>query len=249
MPSSATCSRAMQRPCARSRAITNDATRSSTRSDAKIASASQRSTALFRTDEHTHNNFLELIRPHRSVQRHKEKAWQSDGAFLQNRPLRDNTVAAESVGLWRPRDSTNLEMESECSLGCGARGAQRGPASGASHTSVISVQHDGGTQSCSLLKGRCLHLKPASSSERVSDFTCVTDTHADVLRRLEEEHRRRYQRAAYALQRRHPDPWWRLQSAGEYDARAPHLFACGGNVVFSRVKKEVIDDGLQWFAV
>ncbi|EKF39293.1 hypothetical protein MOQ_000488 [Trypanosoma cruzi marinkellei] len=94
-----------------------------------------------------------------------------------------------------------------------------------------------------------LELHFASPSERKQDFTRVVDPYAETMRRLEEEHHRRFRRALYRLQQVHPDPWWRLQSSAYYDVGVPDLLACDDNLFFSRVAGEVRDAGITWLSL
>ncbi|KAF5224046.1 hypothetical protein ECC02_002941 [Trypanosoma cruzi] len=94
-----------------------------------------------------------------------------------------------------------------------------------------------------------LELHFASPSERKQDFTRVVDPYTETMRRLEEEHHRRFRRALYRLQQIHPDPWWRLQSSVYYDVGVPDLLACDENLLFSRVAGEVRDAGVTWLSL
>ncbi|ESL06551.1 hypothetical protein TRSC58_05773 [Trypanosoma rangeli SC58] len=94
-----------------------------------------------------------------------------------------------------------------------------------------------------------LELRFASPSEKKRDFTRPADPFAEAMRRLEEEHHRRFRRVLYRLQQMYPDPWWRLQSSAYYDAGAPEVLACDDSLLFSRVAGDVRDGGVMWLSL
>ncbi|KEG13184.1 hypothetical protein DQ04_01161020 [Trypanosoma grayi] len=120
--------------------------------------------------------------------------------------------------------------------------AAHGLSSGASPSYGSAVSHPSASSGG---RSHRLDLRLATPSERGRDFTRVVDPHADVMRRLEAEHRQRFRRALYVLQQAHPDTWWRLQSADYYDVRMPEVLACDDGLCFSRVTREVRDAGVQ----
>ncbi|EAN79600.1 hypothetical protein, conserved [Trypanosoma brucei brucei TREU927] len=100
-----------------------------------------------------------------------------------------------------------------------------------------------------ILKGGLVTLRFASPASRKSDFTQTVDSHAEVLKRLEREHRRRCGRALYVLQQIQPDPLRPHRPSDHHDVYLRNLLAHDDNFVFSRVKGEVRDDGVQWLSV